>query len=471
VVREGSGQTSTPCVYVISSTGGTPEKVDCNLTSPSWMPDGRSLAVVDDRVGLDIGLVAQVEARSGGTRLKTFNLNAADDTPLRVSPNGDLIAIGAVDSVRTIRISADITNEGPDLGGRIVSISWGPDGKELLALTETGRLTRLAVGSAGTLTDRPPVDIWTSSTTTDLVDDVAWQALNVTIGATPAVIGPQVSIPFDSSALPTDASVTCELYGSISPCSSPVRRTIGSSGPASLRVWSSDSTGRTAVAVRTFVVDATGPVARVTAPAYEADTAASATVRYAATDSSGVKSYDVRYRKATYNGAFGSYSQPWTGTTATSASLGLAAGYEYCVSVRARDTFGNLGAWSAERCFARPMDDRALTMASSGWTRAVWSAFYLNTATYTGKYGISLTRTVQGKRFYLVATRCSTCGLVSVYLGGKYIGAVNLWASTTQRQVVIGLPAQSSLFSGTLRITTRSTGKLVQIDGLGVRRT
>jgi hypothetical protein len=80
-------------------------------------------------------------------------------------------------------------------------------------------------------------------------------------------------------------------------------------------------------------------------------------------------------------------------------------------------------------------------------------------------------RTVSGQRFYLVATRCPTCGTASVYLGGRYISAVNLHASTTQRQAVIALPAQASMFSGTLKITTRSTGKLVQIDGLAVRRT
>jgi hypothetical protein len=39
------------------------------------------------------------------------------------------------------------------------------------------------------------------------------------------------------------------------------------------------------------------------------------------------------------------------------------------------------------------------------------------------------------------------------------------------RQAVIALPAQTAVYGGTLRITTRSTGKLVQIDGLGVRRT
>jgi hypothetical protein len=224
------------------------------------------------------------------------------------------------------------------------------------------------------------------------------------------------------------------------------------------------------VATRTLTVDASGPVTQVIAPTFAATTAAAATVRFAGTDRSGVASYDVRYRRATYNGTFGAFSQPWSTITATSVNLGLAPGYEYCVSARARDTFGNVGAWSAERCFSRPMDDRTLA-ATAGWTRASWSAFYLGTATHTTKYGASLTRTVQGKRFYLLATTCPTCGMVSVYLGGRYIGAANLYAATTRRQTLIALPVQPSLFSGTLTITTRSTGKLVQIDGLAVRRT
>jgi hypothetical protein len=58
-----------------------------------------------------------------------------------------------------------------------------------------------------------------------------------------------------------------------------------------------------------------------------------------------------------------------------------------------------------------------------------------------------------------------------VYLGSRYLTAVNLSAATTQRQALVALPAQSSVFSGTLRITSRSAGKLVQIDGLAVRRT
>jgi hypothetical protein len=214
-----------------------------------------------------------------------------------------------------------------------------------------------------------------------------------------------------------------------------------------------------------------GRVSKIVAPTSEATTAATATVQFAASDTTGAAAYDVRYRKASYLSTFGAYVQPWTNVTTTSVNLALDPGYEYCVSVRAKDRLGNMGGWSAEKCFSRPMDDRAIGAPTAGWSRISWSAFYLNTATQTSSYGASLTRTVQGKRFYLVATRCPTCGLVAVYLGGKYIGAVNLASATTQRQAVLALPAQASVFSGTLTVTVRSpTGKGVQIDGLAVRR-
>ncbi|MEV6268098.1 hypothetical protein AB0L64_13055 [Kribbella sp. NPDC051936] len=132
--------------------------------------------------------------------------------------------------------------------------------------------------------------------------------------------------------------------------------------------------------------------------------------------------------------ARGAYVQPWTKTTATSMSLAIAAGYEYCVSVRATDKLGNVGQWSAERCcFSRPLDDRSLSLASTGWTRAT--------------------------------------GSVAVYAGNRYLTTVNLAYPTTHKQVLLGLPVQSTLFSGTLKFVNASSGKLVQIDGLAVGRT
>jgi hypothetical protein len=225
-----------------------------------------------------------------------------------------------------------------------------------------------------------------------------------------------------------------------------------------------------AYATRTFYVDATGPVTQIVSPTYATTVAPRATVRYAGTDISGVTSYDVRFRRASYGGTFGAYAQPWTGIKTTSVDLGISPGYEYCFSARARDKFGTIGAWSPDRCFSRALDDRSLT-ASSGWTRQTSSLLYLGTGTSTGTYNASLTRTVQAKRVFVVATRCPTCGTAAVYLGTRYIGVLNLYAATTQRQVIVALPAQSAVFSGTLRIAARSSGKLIQIDGLGVRRT
>jgi hypothetical protein len=112
-----------------------------------------------------------------------------------------------------------------------------------------------------------------------------------------------------------------------------------------------------------------------------------------------------------------------------------------------------------------------MTTATTGWVRATGSGFYYGTTTQTTAYGKALTRTVQGKRFFLLATRCPTCGSVAVYAGNRYLTTINLAYSTTQRQVLLGLPVQSTLFSGTLIFSTRSSGKLIQIDGLAVGRT
>ena len=468
---ENESDTALPCVFVIPATGGTPEKISCDVANPSWMPDALTLMVVDRRLDGD-DRFARIEAKPGGARVSMLPAPARDSASVRVSPGGQLVAFAAGSTVAVADNWSDKVKSSAPLDGDVRSISWDPDGGgQLLALTASGRITNILVGYDGTMTGRAPIILGSSAYGATL--DIAWQRLGVTIKPTPAVTGPQVSITFDSSALPSGTRFTCEIQGSGGPaasCVSPVTASGLLSGEHLLLVTATEPSGHMTKAVRTFTVDATGPVSRVVLPAYDASTAASATVQVAASDPSGIGSYDMRYRRASYLSGFGAYVQPWTATTATWVNLSVDPGYEYCVSVRAKDKLGNVGAWSAEKCFARPMDDRALG-ATAGWSRTSWSAFYLGTATQTTSYGASLTRTVQGKRFYLVATKCPTCGLIAVYAGGKYIGAVNLASATTQRQAVIPLPVQSTLFSGTLTFTVRSaTGKFVQIDGLAVRR-
>jgi hypothetical protein len=464
VVSETTDGTTMPCVYVIAASGGEPEKVDCKVSSPSWLPDGRSLVVIDNRDGLDY--LNAIEAAPGGRFLKSFRVEAMAGSPVQVSPAGDFIAFTSAGVHTVSTIYPNVVYSSVDFDSAIKAISWRPDSRQLLVLT-AGRLTLVDAISGGDVSQKAPrvLRILPSGETVDAV----WQGLNLTVGTTPDMVGPHVSIPFDTSALPPGRSTTCALMTTFT-CQSPYTETLPS-GTHLLRVTSDDGYGHQTVASRMFTVDATGPATHVVSPTYGATTAGTATVRFNGTDVSGVSSYDVRYRKAPFNNIFGPYTQAWSGVHSTSVDLALTPGYEYCVSARAKDTFGNVGAWSAERCFSRPMDDRSLTAATASWTRATWSAFYLGTATHTTTYGASLTRTVQGKRFYMLATKCPTCGAAAVYLDGRYITTVSLYDATTQRQVLIALPAQATMFSGTLKITSRSASKLVQIDGLAVRRT
>jgi WD40 repeat protein len=460
---------STPCVFVVPAAGGTPDKVACDVTSPSWMPDAQTLIVVDRRLEGD-DRFARIQAKAGGARVATLPAPtaAADGMPVRVSPDGRLVAFGSGSTVRLVDFtSASVLTSAP-LPAPIRSISWDPEGERLLVLGVDAQVHTLNPGRL----EQPP---------TKLVDapggqrlDIAWQRLGPTIAPTAGVLGPQVSIGFDASALLPGTTFTCAVDGSTpTACTSPYAATNLASGERTLTITATEPDGRVTKAFRMFTVDATGPVARTTAPAYQGSTATTAALKVTATDANGIASYDVRYRRASYAGPYSAYVQPWTNTAATSMNLAMAAGYEYCVSVRAKDKLGNLGQWSAERCFSRPMDDRSLTAATTGWTRASGSAsaFYLGTTTQTSAYGKAVTRTVQGKRFFLVATRCPTCGSVAVYAGSKYLTTLNLAYPTTHRQVLIGLPVQTTLFNGTLTFSTRSTGKLVQIDGLAVGRT
>jgi hypothetical protein len=464
-------------VDVITLADGSVVRVGCGLDFPTWHSDGRTLIVQDKR--LAGSPLTRVEVREQGPRIATLP-GSAGATHATLSPTGAWLAF--IPAANTDRIGfLPLAGGTPKLtylpSGTAKALSWDTTGDRLAVLFRTvgGDIVE-HVDARAVVTGDDIVQWGYVYGNAEQVADIGWQGRRVVIKATPAFSGSSVSIPFDSSAL-NGEQVQCWLDDTAKgTCTSPFTATGLTTGTHKFQVrtlWSSGVPGSyyQTWTTRTFTVDASGPVSKIVAPTSEATTAATATVQFAASDTTGAAAYDVRYRKASYLSTFGAYVQPWTNVTTTSVNLALDPGYEYCVSVRAKDRLGNMGGWSAEKCFSRPMDDRAIGAPTAGWSRISWSAFYLNTATQTSSYGASLTRTVQGKRFYLVATRCPTCGLVAVYLGGKYIGAVNLASATTQRQAVLALPAQASVFSGTLTVTVRSpTGKGVQIDGLAVRR-
>ncbi|WP_329482583.1 hypothetical protein OG555_10265 [Kribbella sp. NBC_01484] len=108
--------------------------------------------------------------------------------------------------------------------------------------------------------------------------------------------------------------------------------------------------------------------------------------------------------------------------------------------------------------------------ASSGWTRSTSSVFYRGTATVTTKAGVYLSRTGAAlSRVAIVATKCPTCGSVRVYVNNVAVGTVSLYNAKLQYRAVIALPA-FGYRSGTVVVKVTSSGKLVQIDGLGTSR-
>lgn len=454
------------CLDLVAATGGAPVRIGCNLAMPTWLPDNQTL-VAKDQNG---SLLVRVQARANGAILSSLAGTALSAHPT-VSPDGRWIGYISGKAAAVIPVGGGTPKLGASGEQGLVSIAWSPDATKLLinrSIAFGGNVLQVLPvdpsgqpGAPANVFQRP----WN-----ERLGTAVWQGPRVAIKPTATVNGPSLSIPFDTSGMVTP-TVTCQLDGGpATACTSPYTKTGVAAGTHVVQVKAVEPGGRTTVAIRYLNVDATAPSVRFTSGGFELTKAASVSLSYAATDSSGVGSYDVRYRTATYLGTFGAYVTAASATKATSVSLNVAAGNEYCVSVRARDVFGTVSGWTAERCFSRPMDDRALT-ASAGWSRGANNVYYLGTVTSSGTKGAALTRTVQAKRLFLVATRCQTCGSLQVYYGGKSVGTINLNNSTTQYQAVIALPTPAAFLSGTVQLTVRDASMTHQIDGLAVRRT
>ena len=187
--------------------------------------------------------------------------------------------------------------------------------------------------------------------------------------------------------------------------------------------------------------------------------------------SSAVANYDVRWRRARWVGTFGDWTRPagWQKTTALGVTKGLAGGWTYCVSVRARNRAGQLSSWTGGRCLSRAMDDRRLA-ASAGWASRTGDAYLQGTYRATKQKGATLSRSgARVRRVGVVATTCPKCGIVAVLVDGQRIGRINLSSPAFRRGQVTMLPAVKRQ-RATVTLKVFSTGKTVQVDGLVLSR-
>lgn len=210
------------------------------------------------------------------------------------------------------------------------------------------------------------------------------------------------------------------------------------------------------------------PTAHITTLATWLNTTSIA-VHWSATAGSGaVTSYDVRYRRAPWNGAFGGYATWLAGTSATSATFTASPGNTYCFSARAHDALGSVSAWNAETCTAVPLDDRSLVRYGT-WTAGTSTAYYLGTYVRSTSYGAKLVRTgVVARRLAILATTCSTCGSVRVSWGSTLLRTISLYSSTTHYRILLDITAFTYVRTGTLTIQVSTSGKPVIIDGVAI---
>ena len=144
-------------------------------------------------------------------------------------------------------------------------------------------------------------------------------------------------------------------------------------------------------------------------------------------------------------------------------------GWTSCFTVVARDGDGNESSESNMKCTSTPLDDRSLKR-SDGWKKGTGNGFYKKTFVKTKRKEASLTLPEVGDtiQLALVATRCPDCGKVKVLMSGDLIGLVSL-KGPQKNQHVFKLPVFATKHD-TIKSIVVSEGKLVKIDGLGIRR-
>ena len=232
----------------------------------------------------------------------------------------------------------------------------------------------------------------------------------------------------------------------------------------------------TVTAPNVLSIDATPPAAAMTQPAaLTATRARSQRLSWTGSDTAaGVASYDLRGRWSTWTGWTSHWHRlgPAGGFTGTTATFGgMRPGWQYCFEVRAHDRAGNISRWSAQRCVARALDDRALKAVTSNWTRGGSSRFYDSTFSSTYAYNAKLTMSsVSASRIALLATVCATCGAVRAYIGGHYVATISLRNSHWHTHVFT-LSREFTQVKGTLVLRTVTNHKLVRIDGIVLART
>lgn len=269
---------------------------------------------------------------------------------------------------------------------------------------------------------------------------------------------------------------TCTLDGGApTACETPVSYSGLADGAHDFVVTAADPAGNTASQTYAWTVDTTAPTIKSVSPAHVFTATSRITPRWSANGTGGaVVAYDVQWRLAATGARLGAWTFPAGGLHRSSLSgfrPAIARGTTACLEARAYDAAGNVSAWSTPVCETRLLDDRSLTRSTAGWRRVAATNAYAGTVTTTKTGGAQLTRSaVVARRLAIIATRCTTCGRVGVYVGGTRVGIINLAATTTHRYALMTLTL-SRIYTGRLTLRTTTRNRAVTIDAFATSPT
>ncbi|WP_460665309.1 Ig-like domain-containing protein [Kribbella swartbergensis] len=259
-----NGPDSTRCVDVVTIAGGSVVRVGCGIDTPIWHTDSNTLIVQDKN--LEGAPLIRIEASENGARIGTLAGSHGVTRPV-VSPYGDFIAFIPESNRQQVGFlpidgGTQTLTDIPSPSGVVSAVSWNTSGNRVAVVIEgEGGEQIMVLDARAALGDGNSVE-WNYAylPTSQHFSALIWQGRSVVIAPTPSSFGTSVSIPFDTSSLPSGGIVQCYLDGEYyGQCTSPFTASGLSSGTHSLRVeavWpafpSEDSYGT--IATRTFTV-------------------------------------------------------------------------------------------------------------------------------------------------------------------------------------------------------------------------
>lgn len=254
-----AGSDSSTCVDILTLSDSSVVRVGCNLDHPIWHPDNHSLIVQD--TSLAGAPLTRVAAAEQGARIATLE-GSEGATRAVLSPTGNVLAYVAAGKSGLVAFqspdggTATVADFGFVEGKTIEDLEWDTVGRQLAVLTRYGDRDIIESFDAGDFLGGGGLSFGLPvyNTTSERIVDLTWQGHNVVIADVPAVNGPDVSIPFDTSAVDGEGT-QCILDGEfLGSCTSPFTATGLSSGRHTLQIQSNGVGSYHATATRTFSV-------------------------------------------------------------------------------------------------------------------------------------------------------------------------------------------------------------------------